>query len=77
MTTTLAVSLAAISGEAAVETLIYVLVLGVVFGLLWWLIGYAKVPEPFNRVAHVILAIAAVVVLIGILMAIAGHPIFK
>ena len=69
--------LALISGEAMVNGLIYLIVIGVVFGLLWWLVGYCALPEPFNKVARVVLAIAAVIVLISILMGFAGHPIWR
>jgi len=69
--------LAAISGESVVQTLIYLICIGVVFWLIWWLISYVALPEPFNKVARVIVAVAAVVFLISILMGLAGHPIFK
>ena len=69
--------LALISGEAMVNGLIYLIVIGVVFGLLWWLVGYCALPEPFNKVARVVQAIAAVIVLISILMGFAGHPIWR
>lgn len=67
--------LAQISGSAVVNVLIWIIVLGVVFWLLFWLIGYVGLPEPFNKVARVILAVAAVIVLINCLLMLAGHPI--
>lgn len=67
--------LAQISGSAVVNALIWIIVLGVVFWLLFWLIGYVGLPEPFNKVARVILAVAAVIVLINCLLMLAGHPI--
>lgn len=71
----LPVLMAQVSGEAVVHSLIYLIVLGVIFGLLWWLVGYCALPAPFDKVARVILAIAAVIVLISVLMGMAGHPI--
>ena len=50
--------------------LVWVVILGLVFYLLWWLLAKIALPEPFGKVATVILALAAVVILIGILT---GH----
>lgn len=66
-----------ISIEAAVTLIVYLIVCGVIFGLLWWLIGYCAIPEPFNKVARVILTILAVLVVISILLNLIGHPIFR
>jgi heme A synthase len=47
--------------------LVTVVVLGLVFYLLWWLLGVIALPEPFNKVAIVLLALVAVVLLLGVL----------
>lgn len=67
--------LALISGEAVISLIIYVLILGLIFGLLFFLIGYLAIPEPFNRVLRAVVMIGAVIILIGILLSLAGHPI--
>ena len=64
--------LAAISGEALVGVVIWLIVAGLIFFLLTWLIDYCKTPEPFNRVAKVIIAIAAVLIVINALLGRAG-----
>lgn len=69
--------LAVISGESVVSTLIWLICIGLIFWLLWWLIAYIGLPEPFNKVARVILAVAAVVVLINVLLSLAGHPLIR
>ncbi len=67
-----------ISLTAAVTIFVYILVAGLIFGLLWWLVGYIGLPEPFNKVLRVVLAILAVLVIIGILLQMAGgQPIFR
>lgn len=66
-----------ISIEAAVMIVLYLIIGGLIFGLLWWLIGYCAIPEPFNKVARVILAVLAVLVIISMLLSIIGHPIFR
>ena len=66
-----------ISISGAVSIVITLIIAGVIFGLLWWLIGYCGLPEPFNKVARVILAIIAVLVVIGVLLQlVGGQPIF-
>ena len=67
-----------ISIQDAVRTVIYLVIAGLIFWLLWWLIGYVSPPEPFRKVATVVLAVCAVVVVIGILLSLAtGQPIFR
>ena len=66
-----------ISISGAVHSIILLIVAGIIFWLLWWLVNYVGLPEPFNKVARVILAITAVVVVIGILLSLAGYPIFS
>jgi hypothetical protein len=64
-----------ISGAATIA--LYLIVAGLIFWLLWWLIDYVNPPQPFNKIAHVIVAILGVMVLIGILIQmIGGRPIF-
>jgi hypothetical protein len=69
--------LAAISGQSLVQSLIFLVCVGLCFWLLWWLIAYINLPEPFAKVARVILALAAVVFLINLIMGIGGHPLIR
>jgi hypothetical protein len=67
-----------ISISAAVTIVVELIIAGIVFWLLWWLISYVAPPEPFRKTANVILAILAVLVVIGILLAaVGGQPIFR
>ncbi len=66
-----------VSLDSLVSVLIYVVVAGLIFWLLWWLVGYVGLPEPFNKVARVILAVVAVVFLINLLLSFAGHPLIR
>lgn len=67
-----------ISISAAVTVILYLVVGGLIFWLLWWLIGYCGLPEPFNKVARVLLAVLAVFVLIGLLLSLlGGQPLFR
>jgi predicted tellurium resistance membrane protein TerC len=64
-----------VNGSDLIQILIYLIVVGVIFGLLWWLIGYVALPAPFDKVCRVILAIFAVLVVIGTLLSATGHPV--
>ena len=40
---------------------------GIIFYVLWWGLGKIALPEPFSKVATVILVLATIIVLIGLL----------
>jgi hypothetical protein len=52
--------------------LITILILCVVFGLIYWIIGLLPIPAPFKTVVLVILGIIALIYLFGILFGFAG-----
>lgn len=62
-----------------VTVIVYIVIAGLIFGLLWWLIDFAAgqgMPEPFTRIARVVLVVVAVLAAIGILLSLVGQPIF-
>lgn len=61
--------------EVLVSLVVYVIVIGAVCWLLWWLIGFIGIPEPFAKIARGIIAVIAVLFLISLLLSIAGHPL--
>ncbi len=56
--------------------LVTLIVAGIIFYVLWWALGAIALPEPFNKVATVILILAAVIVLIGIFTGGITFPVF-
>lgn len=67
-----------LSLSGAVSIIVYLIVAGLIFYLLNWLIDYCGTPDPFRKIARVILAILAVLVVIGVLLsAVGGQPIFR
>lgn len=67
-----------ISIEGAVRVVLYLIVGGLIFWLLWFLINYVNPPDPFKKIANVILMILAVLVVIGILLSmVGGVPVFR
>jgi len=67
--------LAAVSGESLINAVIWLIIAGVIFWLLNWLISYVGVPEPFAKVAKVIIAIAVALICINALLTLAGRPL--
>jgi hypothetical protein len=53
--------------ETLLTVLLQLVVVGLICYLLWWLIGYIGLPEPFDKVARVIIAVVAVIFIIGLL----------
>jgi hypothetical protein len=66
-----------LSLNTLVYAVVYLIVAGLIFGLLWWLVQYVSLPEPFNKVIRVVLAVLAVLVIIGILLSLVGHPVIR
>lgn len=61
------------TGHAIIDTLIYLVVCGLIFWLIWWFVNWVGVPEPFRKVIQVLLGLCALVVLIDVLLGFAGH----
>jgi len=58
----------------SVGFLINLLVLGLIFWLIWWFIGYVCIPEPFNKVLRVVIGLFALIMLINLLLGLVGTP---
>lgn len=72
MISTILLAAALSSGNGLIGLLINIIVIGVICWLLWWLIGYVALPEPFNKIARIIIAVVAVIFLIRILLSLTG-----
>ena len=66
-----------LSLEGLVELVIYLAIVGGVLWLLLWLINYIGLPEPFAKVAKIIIMVVGVLILINVLLGFAGSPIVK
>lgn len=69
--------LAAIDGGHVVEAIIWLVVAGLVFWLLQWALDKIALPEPFNKIATVLLILLVVVVVINALFLLVGKPFLK
>jgi uncharacterized protein YhhL (DUF1145 family) len=66
-----------LSASVFVSFLIYLIVGGLICYLLWWLIGFINLPEPFAKVARIIVAVVAVLFLINLLLGLVGTPLVR
>jgi len=66
-----------LSLEGLVELVIYLAIVGGILWLLLWLIGYIGLPEPFSKVAKIIIMVVGVLILINVLLGFAGHPVVR
>lgn len=57
-----------------VNAVVWVLIAGLIFWLLSWLITYLAIPDPFAKIAKAIVAIVAVLFLVNALLTVAGKP---
>lgn len=55
-----------------VSIIIYLLIVGGICWLLFWLVGYVGLPEPFNKIARVVIAVVAVLLCINLLLGLGG-----
>ncbi len=55
-----------------VAVVLYLIVTGLIVWLLLWLIGYCGLPEPFNKIARIVVVVFAVLVIIGVLLSLVG-----
>ncbi len=63
---------ASVTIEGLISLLIWLIVMGLIFWLIWWFLGYVGLPEPFNKVARVLIGLVAFVILIYLLLGILG-----
>lgn len=60
--------------EGLVSLLIWLVVVGLIFWLLFWFVSYVGLPEPFAKIAKVLIALFAVILLLYLLLGILGAP---
>lgn len=54
------------------QLLIYILVVMLVIGLVWWLIDFIPVPAPLNKIAKIVVIVIGAIILIYALLSLAG-----
>ena len=54
---------------------IYLVVVGLIFYAIWWFVGYVNPPDPFNKVIKVVIGLVALIIVVGLLLSLVGHPL--
>ena len=65
------------TGAGLLHLLVYLVVVGLILWVCWWFISYIGLPEPFNKVARVLLALIALVIVVNLLLGLIGAPLFR
>lgn len=63
---------AVISGDSVINAIIWMIVAGLIYFVLDWGLNKISPPEPFNKIARVLLVVVVVVILVNALLGIAG-----
>lgn len=62
----------AFAGPPALEQMFVILIwlvfVGLIFWLVWWALGALGLPEPFNKIAHVVVIVFAFLILLYFLL---------
>ena len=66
-----------VSIEGLVQLVIYLAIVGGILWLLLWLISYIGLPEPFSKVAKIIIMVVGVLLLINVLLGFTGNPLVR
>jgi hypothetical protein len=66
-----------ISSSLLLSLFIQLVIGGLIFYILYWLIGKIALPEPINKVALVLLAVLCAIWLINILLTLGGNPLIR
>lgn len=67
--------LAAVAVSDMGNLLIQIVIAGLIVWLLFWFIGWVGLPEPFAKVAKVLVGLVTLIFLINVLLSIGGHPL--
>lgn len=66
-----------ISASAGLSLLVSLVIIGLIFWLVWWFITWVGLPEPFAKIAKVLIGLFALVYLINLLLSLTGTHLFR
>ncbi len=66
-----------ITSSGLLSLLVTLVIGGLIFYLIWWFLSYIGLPAPFDKVARVVVGLAALIFLLDLLLGMSGHPIFR
>lgn len=62
-----------LSVGSLVSALIWLIVMGCIFWLVIWFIGWVALPEPFAKIAKVVVGVIIFLILLNFLMGLTGY----
>jgi hypothetical protein len=66
-----------ISGDMILYLILQLVVGGMIAYICWWALGKIALPEPFAKIALVLLVVIIAIWLINILLTLSGHPLVR
>ena len=63
----------AIEAGGLLRLLVYIIAVGLIFWLAWWILHQFAPPQPILKVLEVIIIVIGVIVLINLLLGLIGH----
>ena len=66
--------LAAITGSTILNVVIWLVVAGLIYWILTWGLSQISLPEPFAKIAQVLLVLVVVIFVINALLTLVGSP---
>lgn len=67
--------LLAISASALLGLVIWLLCIGIIIWLVFWILGQFPMPEPIGKIIKIVIVVIAVILVINILMTLVGNPL--
>ena len=65
-----------LSGDSLIHSLLFLFVVGIVLGIIWWLVQQAPfLNEMFKRVLGYIIIFIGAIIIINFLLSVVGHPL--
>ncbi len=68
--------IAAITGASLLTVLIWLVVAAVVYYVVSWGLAKAALPDPFGKVANILLILIVVILIVNALLMLVGRPLF-
>jgi hypothetical protein len=59
-----------------ITALVYLIIIGFILGLLYWLVDWLGTPQPINKVLKAVILLVGVLMLVNFLLQLAGQPSF-
>ena len=51
-----------------------IVIIGLIFWAILWFLAYVGVPEPFNKIIRVVVALFALIIVVNLLLGLGGTP---